>query len=343
MHWLLAIINDILDFSKIEAGKMTIERIPFDFRETLSEVLELVTPRAAGKQLTLRCEWGDAVPARIVSDLGRSRQVLLNLLGNAIRFTPERGAITVRVSIDAPGDDTLRVSVVDTGIGIPQEKQPLLFNKFVQADSSTTRRYGGTGLGLAISKRLVEMMGGQIGFESEEQRGSVFWFTLPLANGEGERSLPENSPAPTMAPRVKAGSSLNLSGAHVLVAEDIEANQLLIRRLLEKHGCQVTLAGDGRQAVNLFRKYRYDLVLIDCHMPVLDGFEASREIREQECQRPAGTWRTPIIAVTADAMEGDRERCLQAGMDDYLSKPLRITELDAVLSKWLAGHRGAAA
>ena len=336
---LLVIINDILDFSKIEAGKLTIEKVAFDFREAAGEVVKLLNARAAEKRIQLTLDYPSDCPHALISDPSRLRQVLLNLAGNAIKFTPENGAVTLRMRAeDVGGVRRLRVSVTDTGIGIPKDKQHLLFNKFTQADSSTTRKFGGTGLGLAISKSLVEIMGGEIGVESDEGKGSTFWFTAPLPkiapDLEPSRNGAVQAEAVAAARRVTALASEQLRGRRILVAEDTLANQLLVRKLLQKLGCEPTIANNGRQAVELFQQNTYALVLMDCHMPELDGFEATAKIRELEAGSRRDQRSIPVIALTADAMEGDRQKCLDAGMDDYLSKPIRPGELEAMLLKW---------
>jgi PAS domain S-box-containing protein len=331
---LLAIINDILDFSKIEAGKLTVERVPFDFHYVSCEVIKLMTARAVEKGIALTLDYAADLPRHLVSDPSRLRQVLLNLVGNAVKFTPEKGAVSIRITAAAAGVRQLRVAVTDTGIGIPKDKQGLLFNKFTQADSSTTRKFGGTGLGLAISKSLVEILDGQIGLESEEGKGSTFWFTVPVPDTVPAPELPRAEAVKPGAPSVSASRSQSLRGRSILVAEDTAANQLLVRKLLEKLGCQVTIAPNGQVAADLFREHHYDAVLMDCHMPVLDGFEATEQVRQFEVSRSRDKARTPIIALTADAMEGDRRKCIEGGMDDYLSKPIRPGELEAMLVKW---------
>ena len=467
---LLHIINDILDFSKIEAGKMQVERIAFDVRRAAEEVGELLSRQAEAKGLELGIRIARDVPANIQGDPGRVRQVLLNLVGNAIKFT-RHGHVLIELdmlSTEGPdGATRLRCSISDTGIGIPPDKQPLLFREFSQADMSTTREFGGTGLGLAIVKRLVELMEGRIGFRSEPDHGSTFWFTLPASPAElqTERGLPEDpdisgmrvlvvddleinrrllseqltawrlehacassgddalrmlhaaraaqrpyeiaildflmpgmdglelgirikqdtalqgtalimltsgserSAAPTflaagfsaflLKPVVRLGQLRDAlarsrystctastlpaeipsaidrasedTARHVLVVEDNVVNQRLVKRMLEKLGCRVDLAGTGREAVTMASTERYDIVFMDCFMPELDGYAATRELRQQEI--PGGS-RLPVIALTANAMVEDRARCLAAGMDDYLSKPVRIEELSAMLKRW---------
>ncbi|MBI3636434.1 MAG: response regulator [Candidatus Rokubacteria bacterium] len=474
---LLSILNDILDFSKIEAGRMELETLDFEVQAALHDVVELLAERAQSKGVELLCSMDPAIPEMLRGDPGRFRQVLTNLLGNAIKFT-ERGEVVVSVQVveEQAASLGLRVEIRDTGIGIPEDVRRRLFQPFSQADTSTTRRFGGTGLGLAICKQLVDLMGGRIGVESEPGRGSTFWFTvylgtsdagaigaprsrsvlrglhalvvddnrtnrrilreqlgawgiradeaedglsaleclriaamngtphqvvlldmqMPEMNGlevarriRGELKLevpmmlltswiePGLTPAardvgiaaclpkpirtrrlmttllevvgPTLlepatipirvAPRAAVAAPAPGTGGRILAAEDNLVNQKLITRLLEKAGHQVDLVANGRQAVEAAARGHYDVVLMDCQMPEMDGFEATAAIRAAE----AGTGRhVPIIALTASAMEGDRERCLAAGMDDYLTKPLKAPQLAEMLDQWMlqpAGER----
>ncbi len=469
---LLGVINDILDFSKIEAGRLELETVDFDLRQTVEDVCDLLAERAHGKGLELACVMHDGVATQVRGDPGRLRQILINLAGNAVKFT-ERGEVIVRVTSEAQGPDTatLRFEVSDTGIGISREARQRIFTAFTQADGSTTRRYGGTGLGLTIARQLAAMMGGTIGVESEPGKGSTFWFTArfgrqrlgarraaaPRRNLQGLRVLivddnatnlellhhqvsswgmrdgcAESGPKALdmlreaagrgqpfdiaildmmmpgmngldLARRIKSqgaiGSvrlvlltSVGLRGdavearrariegylskpvrqsdlynclatvmgrdpdstvlitrhtltekrprlqGHVLLAEDNPVNQEVILAMLESLGCSVDVAADGQQALDRIAGTDYDLVLMDCQMPNKDGLEATGELRRRE--QGAGAKRhVPVVALTANAMEGDRERCLAAGMDDYLSKPVRRELLEAALAKWLAADR----
>ena len=469
---LLTVINDILDFSKIEAGKVDIEAIDFNLRDCLETTLKTLAIRADEKGLELLCEVAPDVPETVRGDSGRLRQVLMNLVGNAIKFT-DKGEVALKVQMEATHDHdfTLRLTVADSGIGIPREKQQVIFDPFAQADSSTTRKYGGTGLGLTISSRLVEMMGGRIWVESELSRGSQFHFTTRLGIADtkvievgtiappeilrgvkvlivddnrtnrrilegmlgrwemkstsaqdGEEALKKLSEAqqagapfalilmdmhmPQMdgfelIERIRQGSNSSTatimmltsaghrgdaarcqelgvaayllkpirqselreaiarvlgareqkgaialitryslhdarepsSSLRVLLAEDNLVNQRLACRLLEKRGHSVAVAANGLEALQAVEKESFDLVFMDVQMPVMDGFEATAAIRKRE--EPSGM-RLPIVALTAHAMKGDREKCLAAGMDGYISKPIRPQELDEVLRKYLA-------
>jgi signal transduction histidine kinase/CheY-like chemotaxis protein len=321
---LLVIINDILDFSKIEAGKLELDSTPFGLRDMLGETLKTVAPLAHRKGLALTCEVAAGVPDGLRGDRGRIGQIVLNLVGNAIKFTP-RGEVVVSVDAEPDGDEavTLHLSVRDTGIGITPEQQRVIFKAFQQADSSTTRQYGGTGLGLAICQRLAELMGGHVRVESVPGEGSTFHVTLRLARA----AIPTSTP-PRAAPQAAAAGRPAL---RVLVAEDNRVNQLVISRLLAKHGHHVVLCANGRDAVAAFEAEAFDLVLMDVQMPEMDGFEATAEIRRREAERPGR--HLPIVALTAFAMSGDRERCLAAGMDDYLSKPIKNEQLTDVLAR----------
>jgi PAS domain S-box-containing protein len=330
---LMRIIEDILDFSKIEAGKLDFERTELEVHGTVSDVCELLGPRAAEKELELSCSVEAETPERVLGDPGRLRQILTNLIGNAVKFT-EQGHITVRVGLSGEssrGDPVLRFEVTDTGIGIDPSGLHRLFESFSQADGSTTRAYGGTGLGLTISKQLVELMGGEIGARSEPGLGSTFWFT-----GRFEAYEPTEEPSPTGAGSGRISSTEMLPTAEearpvILVAEDNPVNAAVTVGMLRRRGYRTELVPDGREALAAFSRSRFDAVLMDCQMPELDGYAASLEIRLKE----GSGARTPIIAATANAMKGDREKCLAAGMDDYLTKPIRIEALDEVLDRWV--------
>jgi signal transduction histidine kinase/ActR/RegA family two-component response regulator len=330
-HALLTILNDILDFSKVDGGHLKLECVDFCIRSAVQDVVALLAGLAGGKGLALLGRVDPTVPDAIRGDPGRFRQVLMNLIGNAIKFTGA-GEVVASVRLAAEDADTLtlRVEVRDTGIGIAPEAQGNLFQAFSQGDSSTTRRFGGTGLGLAISRRLVELMGGQLGVDSEVGRGSTFWFTVRLGKAQTREPLAAPAPLAPMPP-LRAGAPPGVRG-RILAVEDNAVNKKVITRFLEKAGFQVDVADNGLQAVAAVARLDYDAVLMDCQMPEMDGFEAAAAIRASE----AGTARhVPIIALTASAMGADRERCLAAGMDDYLSKPINMGELSEMLERWI--------
>jgi PAS domain S-box-containing protein len=489
---LLTVINDILDYSKIEAGKIDLESIPYDLELAAAESMELLAGRAEEKHVALALDYSVDAPRQVVGDPGRIRQVILNLVGNAIKFTGE-GHVLVTVSPVAalahrPEQSGVRVAITDTGIGIPKDKQAGLFNKFTQADSSTSRKYGGTGLGLAICKQLIELMDGQIGIESDPGKGSTFWFALPAAADESRLPATNEGNAPWKAARIlivddigvnrrvlecqlknwgvesesvadanRALSTLRAAAAggrpfhialldhfmpgmdgerlgtlirsepgletlslvmitssaqrgesirfldagfsayvtkplvrlsvlpraldlawadhearsggrrsadtgstrgapvvvsnprpttpvreaaerRVLVAEDTVVNQKLAKHLLERMGCRVDLAANGLEAVQMSAQFEYDLVLMDCHMPEMDGFEATRAIRRRESDG-GGRARLPIVALTASAMKEDRDECLESGMDDVITKPFRPPEIEQALSRHCKDRR----
>jgi CheY-like chemotaxis protein/anti-sigma regulatory factor (Ser/Thr protein kinase) len=346
---LMRIIDDILDFSKIESGHLALESVDLAPRQLVGEVIRLFAPLAKAKGIELAATIEDGVAHVLRGDPGRLRQALVNLVGNAVKFT-ERGQVTVRVRAEAEeeGAQLVRFAVRDTGIGITPEELGRLFQPFAQADGSTTRRYGGTGLGLVISKRLVELMGGQLGVMSEPGEGSVFWFTArlersaltarPEALAPSEITAGDMAPfgdfaSPVPAPASPLGDTGRRAGpirGRVLVAEDNVVNQKVAARILERLGYAVDVAATGNEAVAAVGQHTYDAILMDGQMPQTDGFEATRVIRAME-----GAHHTPIIALTASAMHGDRERCLAAGMDDYVSKPVSPEQLEAVLLRWV--------
>ena len=324
---LLRIINDILDFSKMEAGRLEIEEIAFSLRQVVDDTVESLVHRAQRRGLRLSVEFAADCLASVRGDPLRFRQVLTNLLSNAIKFT-ERGG--VRILVARQEDGLIQVTVEDSGIGIPPGSEERIFGSFEQADGSTTRKYGGTGLGLAIAKRLVHLMGGEIGVKSTLGKGATFHFTAQLPPAAKDES---QTPALDLTRNLRG----SLSGTRVLLAEDNDVNQEVARGFLQLLGCSVAVASDGVQALDALQQGRYDAVLMDCQMPKMDGFEASRQLRARE--RDDGLPRVPIIALTANAMRGDRERCLSVGMDDFLSKPFRIEELQAVLTRWASSGR----
>jgi two-component system, sensor histidine kinase len=327
---LLQIINDILDFSKIEAGKLELERVEFSVRHSVQDTIETLAADAERKGLKLACAIDDNVPTAVRGDPMRLRQVLINLVGNAVKFT-EKGAVVIRMkALDADG--RLRIEVADTGIGVSEEAQRQIFNAFSQADSFTTRKYGGTGLGLAICRQLTALMSGEIGVRSAVGSGSTFWFEVRLEPC-GEPRAPASRALP---PAARALSSA-LHGPRILVVEDNPVNGEVAIGMLENLGCKTEAVDNGWRAIEAMNDSRYDAVLMDCQMPVMDGLTATAEIRRRE--RQLGKVRVPIIALTANAMEGDRERCLAAGMDDFLSKPFTQQQLAALLRRWLVDAR----
>jgi signal transduction histidine kinase/ActR/RegA family two-component response regulator len=323
---LLTIINDILDFSKIEAGQVGLENEPFQIRQTVREILQPFSATALSKHLRLQANVDDHIPKEVSGDAVRLRQVLTNLIGNALKFTA-KGHVFVNVVATERHNESVELlfSVSDSGIGIPKDKQSVIFEAFSQADGSTTRKFGGTGLGLTISTRLVELMHGKIWVESEEDRGSTFYFTAKF--GLVREHAATEEPAATNA----VSAAIPESPLRILLAEDNPINQKVALRLLEKRGHRVQIAGTGREAVAAAEKHSFDLVLMDLQMPEMSGFQATGIIREKE--KSTGR-HLPIVAMTAHAMTGDRERCLDAGMDDYIPKPIDPKNLYAVLGKF---------
>jgi len=332
---LLEIINDILDFSKIEADQLRLERDVFDLPGLLSGVVELLGATAVAKGLVLRGDVWEGVPRWVYSDDGRLRQVLVNLAANGIKFTA-RGGVVLRVRrVGLNGlRARLRFEVQDSGIGIPEDAQARLFQPFAQVDEGSTRKHGGTGLGLAISRRIVELMGGHIGVSSAEGAGSVFWFELEMETAAEPEPTPGPAPLPAAAPAAGGGPGAEARPLRILVAEDQDTNRRLVLLMLQKLGHRADVAGNGLEVLEAWERTLYDVILMDCQMPEMDGFAAAREIRRRQTTRP-GERREPsrIIALTANALAGDRERCLAAGMDDYLSKPLRLELLAAALGR----------
>lgn len=313
---LLIILNDILDFSKIEAGKMNIEKINFDIRETVTEISDLLSIESKSKSIELNLAIDQEVPQFIYSDPSRIRQIIFNLLGNAIKFT-EKGFVNLRLKKQM---QWIRLEVEDSGIGIPGDKINYIFNKFAQADASTSRKYGGTGLGLAISERLVSLLGGTIGAESQFNKGSLFWCLLPYENPEPMNTIKTNDSA-----LIQTSSKESIfNNQKFLVVEDNILNQKVIGGLLRKYDINFDLAENGEIAVTLFKQNQYDLILMDCEMPVMDGFEATLKIRELEKSKAE---KTIILAVTAHVLAEHKEKCFEVGMDGFISKPFYIENL----------------
>jgi signal transduction histidine kinase len=331
---LLSIINDILDFSKIEAGKMPLEKIDFDLTETVVNSMALLIPRARAKKLPLTYSIEKGITGKLIGDSSRLRQILINLTGNAVKFT-ETGEVALEVTRlkETETEIELHFSVRDTGVGITEDVQKKLFQSFSQANAATTRKFGGTGLGLAICRKLVELMGGAIGLNSTIGRGSIFWFTLKYAK---QKPCSETTTVTTTARSAGGAHAVSapvtVKNIHIILAEDNKINQFVGVKQLKKLGYNnVHLANTGIEAVLAWQKNPEEIILMDCQMPEMDGHEATRTIRKLEREKKLP--HTRIIAMTANAMQGDRELCLAAGMDDYISKPVDLDELKNALKK----------
>jgi signal transduction histidine kinase/ActR/RegA family two-component response regulator len=317
---LLTLIDDVLDLSRMQASKLTLHPATFELRSLVNDAVDLMATTARDKPIDFGCALSPDLPERVEGDPVRLRQVLVNLLHNAVKFT-ERGRIALEVRSCGVSDGAVRVrfEVRDTGIGIAADQHDSVFDAFTQVDASSTRKHGGSGLGLAIVKEIADLMGGEVGVDSRVDEGSTFWFEVPL------RTV---APASSEPGRGGAG---DVPSARILVAEDDAVSQLVVATMLKKMGCAVDVVADGEAAARSAASIRYDLILMDCHMPGLDGFEATRRIRGDGGGRSA---RTPIVALTADALAGDRERCLEAGMDDHMTKPVAAAQLAAVIRQW---------
>ena len=317
---LLTLIDDVLDLSRMQASKLSLNPTTFELRSLVNDAVDLMATTARDKPIDFGCALSPDLPERVEGDPVRLRQVLVNLLHNAVKFT-ERGRIALEVRNCGVVDGAVRVrfEVRDTGIGIAADQFDSVFDAFTQVDASSTRKHGGSGLGLAIVKEIADLMGGEVGVDSRVDEGSTFWFEVPLRPVVPASSAPDR------------GGAGDVPSARILVAEDDAVSQLVVATMLKKMGCAVDVVADGEAAARSAASVHYDLILMDCHMPGLDGFEATRRIRGDAAGRSA---RTPIVALTADALAGDRERCLEAGMDDHMTKPVAAAQLATVIRQW---------
>jgi signal transduction histidine kinase/CheY-like chemotaxis protein len=328
---LLAILNDILDLSKIEAGKLHFENIAFNLRDVINDIVNLYSLKSEQQGVLISPRIDDGVPQAVMGDPTRIRQVVVNLVSNALKFT-EKGEVIISVEVlsdvlATEGSDdyvNLKIAVSDTGIGIPKSAQETLFNAFTQADGSTTRKYGGTGLGLAIVSQLVDIMDGDLGVESEVGKGSLFWFSARFEVTDVLVVAQKNQP-------INDGAALD---AKILLVEDNPINQMVAQKMLEKLGITSKVANNGVEALKHLNQESFDLVLMDCQMPEMDGFDATREVRQIGI-KSINQKQVPIVAMTANVMSGDRERCIKVGMNDYIGKPVQLDKLEEVLRKWL--------
>jgi signal transduction histidine kinase len=346
---LMAIFKDILDFSRLEADRVALEEVEFDFREVVEGTVRQLLPSAREKGIVIACCIAPSLPARVRGDSPRLRQVLFNLLNNAIKFTTQGEVVLeVKPSAESSAEVDLRFEVSDTGVGISEEIQRTLFQPFVQADLSTTRRFGGTGLGLAICRKLVGLMGGGIGVRSEPGAGAMFWFTVPLAKGKTPESsstdpLPRAFPAADANHTALSDRAVSAQGLRALVAEDNAVSRKLATALLRKRGFEVDTAVNGIEALALWERGGHALIFMDCDMPEMNGYEATRQIRTREGSEGRG--RVPIIAFTANVFDCNRDVCLRAGMDEFMPKPIDAARLHDLLERVLhlsaCGHDGA--
>ncbi|MEN7972604.1 MAG: transporter substrate-binding domain-containing protein [Verrucomicrobiota bacterium] len=321
---LLKIINHVLDISKVEAGQMDIRNSPINLRELCDEIHLRFSPQAEQKGINLTCSCHNETPSWVIADEVLVKQVLANLIGNATKFT-HKGSVALHIECrkkDSTNTDLL-FTVIDTGIGIPEEQQAIIFDKFTQVDGSAKRMYGGTGLGLAISKKLVELMGGEIGMTSSQEKGSTFFFNLTLQQTD-----------PLVATRKPKAATANRPDTRILLVEDNKVNQTVAKAILRKVGFLVDVAENGKDAIQQIQNKDYNIVLMDCQMPIMDGFEATSRIRAMD----GDIAKIPIIAITAHAMKDDKRKCLESGMDDYLSKPFNRQELINIVNKYAGRH-----
>lgn len=332
---LLELVNGILDFSRIEAGKFVLDPTPFTLKKIAEEVVDLVSIKALEKDLDISLNYHQNIPEFLIGDALRIKQILYNLIGNAIKFT-DKGHIYTNIEKISHSDDgivQLKISVEDTGIGLTEEQQKIIFKAFTQADSSTTRKYGGTGLGLAISKELAHLMGGTIGVESEFGKGATFWVIISLQVDKKLDSRPQlvsslNPYKPVQKERLSDKKIL------VLIVEDNMINREFTTEMLHKIGCEVFTANNGKEGVEIVEKNKnINLIFMDCLMPIMDGFEATRQITLMKLEKKIPF--IPIIALTASVTRADRDKCIEAGMDDFLSKPIHQSELKDMVEKWV--------
>ncbi|MBH0199544.1 MAG: response regulator [Nitrospira sp.] len=330
---LLHVINNILDFSKIEANKLELEQVEFDLGTTAQEVINLFLESTRQRGLTLECRIAPTVPTRWLGDAGRLRQILLNLVGNAVKFT-ERGGVAVDIGLDRDcgSESVIKITVRDTGIGIPVEAQQKIFDPFAQADGTMSRRFGGTGLGLTIVQRLVHMMGGAIGLTSIPGKGATFWFTVRLTKAMGAGDGQGSHPGHIVT--LDACRIGGLADRRILLADDDPTNCEVFLGMLERCGASADVVHTGKDAIAALERTRYELILMDSEMPEMDGLTATREIRSRSFSRSDGK-PIPIVALTAHASDTHRTSCLAAGMNDYLSKPVRLEQLSQMLHRWV--------
>ena len=329
---LLTLINDILDLSKIEAGKLSFEKIDFNIKRLTHDIVQLLKQRADDKGISLKCSVNTDSGEWIKGDPTRIRQAIINLVGNAIKFT-EKGGVTIYISLDNLNDQlTLQCKVCDSGIGITPEALRHIFDYFTQADASTTRNFGGSGLGLTLSQRLIREMGGDINVESELGKGSIFCFNLPV-----EKAIPQQSTEENQQPANTTVMDRSSEKANILLAEDNQVNQVVIKQMLSSLNCHVTIVENGQLLIDRLKQEaekHYDMIFMDCQMPVMDGYATTEYLQAYwESDKPNS--RIPIVALTANAMASDKQKCLSSGMDDYLAKPIRMDALSQMIEKWV--------